>query len=120
MNAADDLDPMLEIFAAGVRRQIEARREGDRVEVERLELWAALHRFGAVGPSVAEAATADDPARLQTEERTRLAESVGREIRRQTRFSRTRDPRYDINRHIVVARLCRWLAGNAADRKSVV
>lgn len=114
MTATDDLAPFLDILAARIRRQMEARREDDRVAIERLELQAALRRFGATGPSVVEAARSDDPARLAAAERQRLSDRIDWENRRQTRFSRTRDPRYDINRHIVVTRLKRWLGGKAA------
>lgn len=113
MTTADHLAPLLEIMSARIRRQVEASRELDRIARERLELQAALRRYGAVGASIAEACRADDAARLDASVRATVSERVGREARRQTRLCRSRDPRYDINRHIVVTRLTRWLAGNA-------
>ncbi|MAU94411.1 MAG: hypothetical protein CMP81_00780 [Fulvimarina sp.] len=114
MQATDDLAPLIEILAARIRRQVEAKRASDRVAVRGLELHAALRRYGAHGPSVAEAVRLDDAARLDPAERDAVVQRVEREIGRQARFSRSRDPRYDINRHIVVTRLRRWLDGKAA------
>ncbi|ORE98381.1 hypothetical protein [Aurantimonas sp. 22II-16-19i] len=114
MTATDDLAPLIEILAARIRRQVEEKRTSDRVAVRGLELHAALRRYGASGPSVAEAVRLDDAARLDPAERDGVVERVEREIGRQARFSRSRDPRYDINRHIVVTRLRRWLDGKAA------
>ncbi|MBP0615645.1 hypothetical protein [Jiella mangrovi] len=112
MTTADDLSPFLEIFAARIRRQVEARREQDRLAIQRLELQAALRRYGAEGPNLARACRMDDPSKLEAATRATIAEKVSREARRQARFCRIRDARYDINRHIVVARLMRWLAGD--------
>ncbi|NDW04396.1 hypothetical protein [Jiella pacifica] len=114
MTTTDDLAPLLEIMSARIRRQVEARRELDRITRERLELQAALRRYGAAGPSIAEACGEDDAGRLEVSVRATVSERVSRELHRQTRLSRSRDPRYDINRHIVVARLTRWLAGNGS------
>ena len=114
MQATDDLAPLIEILAAKIRRQVEEKRASDRVAVRGLELHAALRRYGASGPSVAEAVRLDDAARLDPAERGEVVERVEREIVRQARFSRSSDPRYDINRHIVVTRLRRWLDGKAA------
>ena len=111
MTTADDLAPLLAIMSARIRRQVEARHEADRIVRERLELEAALRRYGAAGPTIAEACRADDAGRLDASIHATVSERVDREVRRQTRFRRSRDPRYDINRHIVVARLKRWLAG---------
>ncbi|MBO0905961.1 hypothetical protein [Jiella sonneratiae] len=107
--AADDLSPMLAILAARIRRHREARQASDLKETQRLELSAALRRFGAAGAGIAAACRDDDPSRLDPAERAAVALRVSRELHRQARFSRGGDPRYDINRHIVVARLARWL-----------
>ncbi|MBO0662402.1 hypothetical protein LQ948_10440 [Jiella sp. MQZ9-1] len=107
-----DLPPLLAAFTAKIRREMEERRRADRILTERLELQAALRRFGAAGPSLVAAAKADDPSRLDPDERRHASHRVAGELRRQIRFRRSGDPRYDLNRHIVVARLSRWLAGD--------
>jgi hypothetical protein len=48
---------------------------------------------------------------LPEETRRRLAARAETEGQRLSRLGRARDPRYDLNRHLAVARLRRWLGG---------
>ena len=109
-----DLNPLLHRLAAEARRHAESRRAADAAELSRLELHGLLLRFGAEARQIDAAVVADDPARLpeavREQLRARLAAEAGQLLRR----ARSRDPRYDINRHVAVARLQRWLAGGRA------
>lgn len=110
----DKLNPLLQLIETEARRLAQERREADRILSERLELGAALHRFGISGATASKATAQDDPAALTLAERTHLETRVERELGRLARFARSRDPRYDLNRHILLARLVRWLRGSQA------
>ncbi|MEX6507004.1 hypothetical protein [Jiella sp. M17.18] len=106
-----DLDPIRETLAGEARRHAERRRAATAAALSRQELSALMLRLGAAGPDVDAAVEADDAARLSAERLQALRMRMDSETARLARQARSRDPRYDLNRHIAVSRLARWLTG---------
>ncbi|WAJ30192.1 hypothetical protein [Antarcticirhabdus aurantiaca] len=88
------------------RRRIRAFRAEDGSNLA----FTAL-RLGLAPVLAARLRGAAAPAVLPEDARRRLAARAELEGQRLSRLGRSRDPRYDLNRHLAVARLRRWLGG---------
>ncbi|MCB8838854.1 hypothetical protein [Aurantimonas sp. VKM B-3413] len=111
MMSPASLAPLLRRLSAEAKRNAEARRAADAAGLSRLELRGLLLRFGADARQIDAAVAADDPLRLPEAAREHLRSRLAAEAARLARRARIRDPRYDINRHVAVSRLQRWLNG---------
>ena len=111
--------PPADLSAVEASLRLAARRYNERRRAERerdlsaLELEGLLRRFDcALPPAVARAI--DDPAApFEPELLAGLKSRCAAELTRLARHARSADPRYDINRHMAMTRLARWLAGTA-------
>ncbi len=106
-----DLSPLTAALEGAARSHAEARRREAQRDLSRLELAMLLRRFGLEQRALSDAVAKDDAAGISAIEAGTLRAKVRAELGLLTRLARRRDPRYDINRHIAVMRLARWLKG---------
>lgn len=103
--------PMSRALAGAARRYVEGRRREDRKILARHQLAAVLCRLGAPATAIESAVAADDPHRLPPAVAASVRERAEAARRLLRRHARSADPRYDLNRHIAIDRLLRWLDG---------
>ena len=106
-----DLSPLTAALEGAARNHAEARRREAERDLSRLELAMLLRRFGLEERARSDAVAKDDAANIPAAEAETLRAKVRAELGLLARLARRRDPRYDINRHIAVMRLARWLEG---------
>lgn len=104
-----DLSSLTSALEGAARRHAAARRQEAERELSRLELATLLRRFGLDREVLSDAVARDDAGHLPAAEATVLRARVRGELSLLARLARRRDLRYDINRHIAVVRLSRWL-----------
>lgn len=102
-------------LAAAIRRHAERQRRSVARDLHRLDKAVLLRRLGLGDEAVQVAVAAGSAAQLPAPLGAWLRERVAIELRHLTRQARGADPRYDINRHIAVKRLSRWLGGGEDD-----
>lgn len=111
--------PPTDLSAIEARLRLAARRynESRHVALERQmatrELEGLLSRFDCALPVDADRAIGDRLAPFPEEVSDRLKRRCADALARLSRHARAADPRYDINRHMAIKRLARWLDGTA-------
>ncbi len=108
-----DLSTIEASLRLAARRYNEARRAELEREISRRELEGLLRRFDCALPANADRAIDGTRAPFPTDVLDTLEKRCGDALSRLARHARSADPRYDINRHMAIKRLARWLAGTA-------
>ena len=105
-----DLSTIEAHLRLAARNYNDARRRELEREVSKRELEGLLHRFDCALPMNTDRVI-DGRAAFSQPVLAELRRRCTGDLARLARHARAADPRYDINRHMAIKRLARWLTG---------